>query len=244
MKILAIGDIHGKTVWRQFVENVDADIIVFVGDYIIVRQWLFNRRFRMNLREILEFKRANFKRVYLLLGNHDTPFIYSDFNLKKILTPRMTRLYRDNEDCFDVAFQYQKYLFTHAGVTEGWYRKNAAILKTVSGTTFADKLNAIHRSHGHGVLHQRGKARGGAFEYGGITYADKTETEHGALQGYTQVVGHTKVQQPVRYNFRHGSVLYIDCLNAVQNCLYIDGDNLRVMDVSGNSSRLLDIHDP
>lgn len=123
MKILAIGDIHGKTVWRQFVKNVQADVTVFIGDYIIVSQWLFNRRFRINLEEILEFKRANLNRVFLLLGNHDTPFIYNDFNPRKILSPRMTSLYRNNEGCFGVAFQYQKYLFSHAGVTEGWYKK-------------------------------------------------------------------------------------------------------------------------
>src|SRR4051812_10266034 len=147
MKILAIGDIHGKTVWRQFIKNVHADVTVFIGDYIIVRQWLLNKRFRVNLEEILEYKRSNFDRVYLLLGNHDTPFVYSDLNPRKILSPRMTRLYRDNADCFDVAFQYQKYLFTHAGVTKGWYAKNASIIETSPGMTMADKLNAIHRSN-------------------------------------------------------------------------------------------------
>ncbi|MBT1705582.1 metallophosphoesterase [Chryseosolibacter indicus] len=34
MKILAIGDIHGKKRWQEAVNNITVDQIVFLGDYI------------------------------------------------------------------------------------------------------------------------------------------------------------------------------------------------------------------
>jgi predicted phosphodiesterase len=34
MKIVAIGDIHGRDYWKQIIEQEqDADVFVFVGDY-------------------------------------------------------------------------------------------------------------------------------------------------------------------------------------------------------------------
>ena len=29
-----IGDIHGKSVWKKFIENTDIEHWVFVGDYV------------------------------------------------------------------------------------------------------------------------------------------------------------------------------------------------------------------
>lgn len=233
MKTLAIGDIHGKTIWQQFIDKVPADSIVFVGDFIILDQWLFNKRLRSNLEQIISYKRANFSQVHLLLGNHDIPFIYNDLNLHRIASPGMCRLYRDNRDCFEVAFQYKEYLFTHAGVSNGWYNKHASLIETYQGT-LAEKLNAIHHSANYKILHERGKARGGPFEFGGITYADKAETETGALTGYSQIVGHTKVPHPLKRMCGNASMIYIDCLNAEDSCLYIDKTETHIVNTSGN----------
>jgi len=232
MRILAIGDIHGKTVWRQLIDKVPADVIVFVGDFIILDHWLFNKRFRSNLGEIIRYKRENFNKVRLLVGNHDKPFIYRELTRYKVASPRMWKLYHDSRDCFEVAFQHQEYLFTHAGVTGGWYAKHRAQLETYPGT-LADKLNAIHRSADYLILQERGKARGGDLDFGGILYADKSETEAGALSGYTQIVGHTKVQQPMRLKRDDAAMVYIDCLNAESSCLYIDEAGMHVVPLSG-----------
>lgn len=232
MKILAIGDIHGKTIWRQFIDKIPADVIIFVGDFIMVDHWLFNRQFRANLQEIIRFKQANAGNVHLLVGNHDKLFIYPDWTLRKIASPRMWKLYHDNRHAFEVAFQHNEYLFTHAGVTQGWYFRHQSRLESHAGT-LADKLNAVHRSASYDVLQERGKARGGKMDVGGILYADKSETEVGALDGYTQVVGHTKVRQMFRLERKNSSMVYIDCLNAEQRCLYIDQTELYKADASG-----------
>ena len=33
MKLIAIGDIHGRDIWKQIVETEQPDTVVFVGDY-------------------------------------------------------------------------------------------------------------------------------------------------------------------------------------------------------------------
>ena len=33
MKIIAIGDLHGRTLWKYIVSKVDFDVVVFIGDY-------------------------------------------------------------------------------------------------------------------------------------------------------------------------------------------------------------------
>ena len=233
MRILALGDIHGKAIWKQFVENTTADCIVFVGDFIIMKEWFLNKAFRNNLEDLIAFKRANANNVHLLIGNHDMPHLYPSVNVQKIISPRMTQLYRDNEDCFEAAYQNENILFTHAGVTTGWYKKHQSLIESSFGDSLADKLNALHRSEHYAVLHERGKSRGGNFKYGGITYADKEETERGALSGFTQVVGHTKVPKPMKVKVDHGSMVYIDCLNSVAECLLVDDGELSSVNAEG-----------
>jgi hypothetical protein len=238
MNIIAIGDIHGKTVWRKIVDKTSADVIVFVGDFVIIKQWLFNSELRLNLEEIIHFKKANFKRVRLLVGNHDVPYVYGDVTMSKLVSPRMGKLYRDNFDCFDVAFQHNQYLFTHAGISKGWFTRHENLLESCAENTLASKLNAIHRSKNYPVLHERGWQRGGQFAFGGITYADKSETECNGLDGFVQIVGHTKVSHPVSSNFKGGSVIYIDCLNTITSYLSIDERHLQVKNVNGSINAL------
>jgi len=175
--------------------------------------------------------------VHLLIGNHDKPFLSNDVTWNKIASPPMWKRYHHNRDCFEAAFQHQQYLLTHAGVTQGWYAKHQIQLEAHPGT-FADKLNAIHHSAGSHILQERGKARGGNYDFGGIFYADKSETEAGALSGYTQVVGHTKVPQIYQQERNGATMVYIDCLNSQSTSLYIDDTKLYMADTAGNLTPL------
>jgi hypothetical protein len=239
MKILAIGDIHGKTIWREAVKNISADKIVFVGDYVIKSKWIRTSQFESNLIDIIELKLTDPDRVCLLLGNHDTPFVYANSIFTKLISPKLCKIYRENSNCFDVAYQYKSFLFTHAGVSNGWYHKHASLIENCDGDTLADKLNSLHRSPKYRVLHERGRARNGLHRYGGITYADKTETEKSALQDYTQVVGHTKVAYPVMSKSDNATVIYIDCLNSTNTFLIINDDAPHCISIDGKKSEVV-----
>jgi hypothetical protein len=76
MKIVAIGDIHGRDLWKAIVKaEPDADYYIFVGDY-------FDRSLKSpaeqvrNFEEILEWKQSRTRgEVSLLLGNHDYHYL-------------------------------------------------------------------------------------------------------------------------------------------------------------------------
>lgn len=242
MTILAIGDLHGKDIWQQAVARIDTDHIVFLGDYIKANRWLFNHKIRTNLEALLSFKRRNFSRVHLLLGNQDIvymcPNLFRASAIRHALARRMSRLYLDHHEYFDAAFQHDQYLFTHAGVSRFWYQRHKLLISQQPGDTIAGKLNAVQRSDDFQILHEKGKARGGPFEHGGITYADKVETEQSPLEGYFQIVGHTKVKRPVASKSDKGCVAYIDCLNSVNEFLYIQQEQVSVIALDGSQRSL------
>ena len=68
MKTIVIGDIHGRTIWKQIVRHNTFDKVVFEGDYfdsfdISVKDQL------KNFNEIIKFKERFPDKVVLLIGN-------------------------------------------------------------------------------------------------------------------------------------------------------------------------------
>lgn len=181
MKIIAIGDIHGRDAWKRI--DVDA-----------------------------------FDKVVLPLGNHDVHYLfYPEFTqngFMKNSQEALTELFVTNKDLFQVAYQVQNYLFTHAGVSKTWYGKNLKYFGS-NPISVGDILNDMFLEHEtREVLFQASHLRGGSDPTGGIVWADKSETDDDYLFGYHQIVGHTKVPEFERYEWANlgTSITYIDVL--------------------------------
>ena len=125
-KIIVIGDIHGRNIWREIVNaNPDADYYVFVGDYFDSFDISSTEQIH-NFREIIEFKNNNKDRVILLIGNHDIHYTkgcigsYSGFNHNTYynIFSELSDLVK--EESIVAAFKINNLLFTHAGVTKTW----------------------------------------------------------------------------------------------------------------------------
>lgn len=73
MKYILIGDIHGRTNWKQIVEKEkDADKFIFFGDYFDPYDWTLTLDDLVNnFNDIVKFKLDNPDKVILLVGNHD-----------------------------------------------------------------------------------------------------------------------------------------------------------------------------
>ena len=68
MKVLCIGDVHGRNYWKNWVEeHKDADLVIFLGDYVDSFD-ISNVEILHNLKEIIKFERDN-DNVVLLLGS-------------------------------------------------------------------------------------------------------------------------------------------------------------------------------
>ena len=70
MKIIILGDIHGRKCWKDILDNEQYDLVVFLGDYVSTHQDISEEAQIENLKDILEFKEANPNKVILLRGNH------------------------------------------------------------------------------------------------------------------------------------------------------------------------------
>ena len=230
MTTCTIGDIHGKSTWKNIINPNEYEKIIFIGDYVDSYD-IPTQKILENLADIIAFKRAYKDKVVLLLGNHDLQYFYNtnmDYRcsgFKFEMQFLYNDLFKQNESFFQVAYQYKNYLWTHAGVSKKWLYKYQADLKSSFDlkddlSNLAYVLNIVNKSSWQPILHEVGRLRGGSpGNCGGITWADRNETLEGLPAGLHQVVGHTPLDKPTTYTklmgteFTDRSITYIDCLS-------------------------------
>ena len=220
--LLAIGDLHGKSCW-QSIHFDQYDKIIFLGDYVDGFDHS-DREILDNLQAVVDLKISLPQKVILLLGNHDIQYLhyphYACSGFRPSMQKTLTAVFHRHRNFFQVAYQNDRYLFTHAGVSSGWMANFKTSLK---GTLFEKELggfknmaawfNVMEETDYRDILHQVGKKRGGTAEYGGITWAGREELCARPLMGFHQVVGHNPVHfiDVVRFD-DHTSITFADVL--------------------------------
>jgi predicted MPP superfamily phosphohydrolase len=126
MKIIAIGDIHGRDYWKSILNKEIFDKVIFIGDYFdsfdIPGDIQCN-----NFADIIQFKKDNMDKVILLTGNHDFHYMgygeqYSGFQHGYQYS--IGCLLDDNKNLLQMSYAHNNILFTHAGVSTIWLRNN------------------------------------------------------------------------------------------------------------------------
>lgn len=123
MKYNIIGDIHGRTIWRDLI--VEDAINIIVGDYFSPYDLTSFAECKKIFLEIVEMKKADPEHFILLVGNHDLDHWvlhehYSRYDYEN--AKEIARLFEENKDCFTMAYSINDMvLVTHAGVTADWY---------------------------------------------------------------------------------------------------------------------------
>lgn len=124
-KIVAIGDIHGRTTWRDIIKAENPDLTIFLGDYVTSRTGITEGEQLWNLRSILSYKEKHPRKVVLLRGNHDCEAAgygwaecYPSF-MNKDRFPLETF-----EKLTQWVFQWNDIVFSHAGVSKTFLANN------------------------------------------------------------------------------------------------------------------------
>jgi hypothetical protein len=209
-KVTFIGDIHGKTDWREIALGAMKRFqeVVFLGDYFDSFDIKFVNQLD-NFKALLAFLRK--KGGYALLGNHDYAYIHGFSGISGYQHPHaheIQNLFRENKDLFKIAWGYrndkQEYLLaTHAGLTQTFWDRyvlpefeEGKFLNKIMKVT-VDELDSIEI---HEVLNylvdkkdmmwKVGSVRGGGGTPGPL-WADITELEEDPMGGINQIVGHT-----------------------------------------------------
>lgn len=221
MKLISIGDIHGRQYWKE-IDPERYDRVIFVGDYVDQFPPMTDGEIETNLLEIIELKKKYPEKVILILGNHDIYYMFLNegfqgSGFRPSMAMKLKQIFTHNKRLFQVAYQIEDHIWTHAGISEGWYDYNKRDIEETRDkfecVNLADTLNKIMWTNKFRILFQNGKERGGAYNYGGIVWADRKETKDRYIDGYHQIVGHTPIKEITKYGYTKGSIRYIDVLN-------------------------------
>jgi hypothetical protein len=125
MKLIAIGDIHGRDYWKQIVaQEQDADVFVFVGDYFDSFTVKGIDQIN-NFLDIIEFKKQSKVPVVMLIGNHDYHYYpgiedSGTSGYQTLMAPSIKHAISDNKQYLQAAYQSGEFVFTHAGLSSEW----------------------------------------------------------------------------------------------------------------------------
>lgn len=203
-KILVLGDIHGRTIWKDIIKKENPDKVIFLGDYVTSHEGISGEDQISNLEEILKYKEDNPDSVILLRGNHclhglgyywaecsphPGPYVLSIMNKDKEFG---SRFLADTQWIYIEVINKQPTVFSHAGISKKWLTD---ILKfDISTPNLLDiainSLNSMEPSEKFGFT-------GGMWDgYGtdpeqSCTWIRPNTLRWNSISGYNQVVGHT-----------------------------------------------------
>lgn len=204
-KILVIPDIHGRTFWKDHIQDIDKyDKVVFLGDYLDPYSFeeIKIEDVIDNFKEIIEFKKKYNDKVILLLGNHDIYYytkLIGPSRYSYTFAPEIEKIFEQNTKLFQIAYETEKTLFTHAGVLKGWIESNKIIEIYFEPTqeSLNSLLNGFDEDYvelpdGLYALLSISHQRGGRSGYGSCIWADVKEHDWVPIENIKyQVFGHT-----------------------------------------------------
>jgi hypothetical protein len=222
MKIVALGDIHGRDIWKQIVsiENSNTDKWVFIGDYFDTRDGIEVPTQIQNFREILDFKKENPDKVFLIIGNHDFHYLkgcgetytgYQQFaamDINEVLQPALTSGH------IQICHVYDEFIFSHAGLTQTWCENNEIDLFNIEesiNVKFMKNMEAFRFEYGENL------DRSGNDVTQSPIWVRIPSLLKDMVKGFTYVVGHTTVKQM----HMALNVIAIDCLGTSKEYLVI-----------------------
>ena len=203
-RLIIFPDIHGRKFWKEpfekYKDNEDIGFI-FLGDYLDAYgfEGISNIDAIDNFKDILN-NCIDHPRTIMLLGNHDIHYLPPldkewgcrryNFNIKEI-----QELFLNNLNKFKISFVIEninnkKYVFSHAGFTQGWIDQIKRIFNREITVENASEL--LFSEDGLTILSMVGPERGGYWrDNGSCVWADVNEHFGVSLDGIYQIFGHT-----------------------------------------------------
>lgn len=231
-KILVCGDLHAKYHIFEYVKSLayKYDKVIFLGDY--VDDWNTPPEASYNLlNSLIEWKKSEPDRVVLLWGNHDLseymPEIFRCAGFNQRTSDLVREVFRKNEHLFQIAYNWNRVLFTHAGLTDS-FAKQLEIDDFQNGWSniVANELNTLlDTEEKRNMLAQVGQARGGA-SIPSVIWADKAELEEDPSSDFIQVVGHTPVEEITTYTNDEANLIFCDTFSTYPNGAMIGNGSL------------------
>lgn len=134
-RIVVLGDIHGKTVWKDIIAKERPDQVIFLGDYVSTHEDVSDEDQVANLKEILKYKDEHPETI-LLRGNHDMQHLDYDWAECSGYFPGVAMEMSHLKDEFLAKTQWIHVMgntvFSHAGVSQEWLDVNRLTLDDIN----------------------------------------------------------------------------------------------------------------
>jgi predicted phosphodiesterase len=188
MKILAIGDIHGRKKW-ELLQKEEADKIIIIGDYF--DHFTITQNQIKNFEKILNWKASDPNKVELLFGNHDYHYLvkgrvqHTGYNPNALISQLLIDAVKS--DLLKIFYIHDNFLFSHAGITNTYLS-----YLNDDGFTMED-LNDILK-YKEMLLefgYYGGKDQSGNDPSQGPLWVRPNSLIGDLIPKYTQIVGHT-----------------------------------------------------
>lgn len=208
MKIIAIGDLHGRDCWKEFL-NQDFDEAIFLGDYFD-SYTLSREKQYLNFRDLLDTVKKD-SRIKLCKGNHDMHYTkgypihekYSGYDGRNYIM--FSNLLEEADEYMNLIYIRDKHIFSHAGVTKTWLSFYNIKLEEVN-----ERFKKVPEI----CLFNGTNCYGDDFSQSPVWVRPNSLIED-CLDGYIQVVGHTSVLDVSRVE----NIILCDCLDNEKNYL-------------------------
>lgn len=237
MKTLILPDIHGQTEWKDIVNaHSDADKVIFLGDYFDSFN-ISGLDQIVNFKDIIEYKETGKTNVIMLIGNHDYHY-FQDIGYTGTsgyqagVAPNITQIIEENRHHLQMAYSFDGFLFTHAGVSPVFmnqvFSKNKWKVNNV-----ANDLNELwkHKPKSFGF---------NGYESSGdnvcqtpiwirpksLMYSNKSANpKYNLNKIYIQIVGHTNMDQ---IDNKNNGYWFVDTLQTSKEYLTIKDEIVKI----------------
>lgn len=216
-----IGDIHGRTCWKELVK--DDCVNIFVGDYFDPYEYIPYEALIHNFVDIIEYKTRHPQTV-LLYGNHDFPYLtgiehYSRYDA--VHAEQNRQLFRETAHLFaGVAYAIGgRALVTHAGVSKEWYEKEFGPYEGARPSEVAQDINELW-AHNKNEFSFDTNAEspydtcGESATQSPLWIRPWTLAEHNLFADtpYLQIFGHTQMDSIINID---NQLVCVDCLGSI-----------------------------
>jgi len=244
MRTIVLGDIHGLNSWKSAIEKSQPSRVIFIGDYFDSFDISGVEQID-NFKQIIRYKEDNPQiEVVLLIGNHDHHYFpeigydgTSGFQSK--ISPSITRVLDENRHHLQMAYSFENFLFTHAGVSPVFmdevFGENKWSVETV-----ASDVNEVWKYKPLAFSFNGFEASGDNtcqtpiwIRPRSLMSANKHHPK-GLKKDYVQIVGHTSMKRLDIIGSNkatNGRYFFIDTLDTSGEYLVIENEGLGVESV-------------
>jgi hypothetical protein len=199
MKTLLIGDIHGRTTWKEIIQKESPNRVVFFGDYF--DSFTISGIDQIhNFNQIIEFKETTDIEVIMLVGNHDHHYMnvgetYSGF--QPALQHDIYFTLKENTKHLQVVYLFDNILCSHAGISPIWLDQTFGLW---SKSTMVDDVNELYnyQPRKFNFSHKGFDPYGDSVEQGPLWIRPRSlmksnKGDDGFKKNFIQVFGHTQL---------------------------------------------------